>query len=354
MLERTRELLASWTTLRLGGRASRFIVADSEEAIVDAVAGADSRGDALFVLGGGSNVVVGDEGHDGVVVKIASRGVRVARESDGVRIVAAAGEPWDDLVARCVDEGWSGVACMSGIPGLVGATPIQNVGAYGQELADTATRVRVFDREARALVDLSRDACAFTYRDSMFKRTSRYVVVEVELVLRATGDSRVRYAELERALGVASGASAPSRAIRDTVLRLRRAKGMVVDDADPESVSAGSFFVNPVCDAARADAIEARARELGVTTSDERMPRFAMERGRFKLSAGWLIERSGFRKGYGDGRVGISTKHALALVHRGGGTTRELLDLARVVRDGVAQRFGVVLVPEPVLVGCAL
>ena len=350
--------LASRTTLGLGGRAARMVEPSSEAEIVAAVADADARGEPLLVLGGGSNVVIGDEGFAGLAVCVASRGVRVRRgAADGrVLVDAQAGEAWDALVARCVGEGLAGIECMSGIPGLVGATPMQNVGAYGQEVSDTIVSVRAFDRRAGALVDLAAGACGFQYRDSMFKRTDRYVIVAVRFALRddAGLGLPVRSAELERALGLREGERAPAAAIRSAVLALRRAKGMVVDATDPDSVSAGSFFVNPVVTSEVLAATEQRARSDGALGEGATMPRFAMSDARWKLSAGWLIERAGFAKGFTSGHVGVSRKHALALVHRGGGTTRELLDLARVIRDAVHARFGLTLLPEPVLVGCAL
>jgi UDP-N-acetylmuramate dehydrogenase len=363
--------LAPRTTLGLGGRAARLVEASSEAEIVEAVIDADARGEPLFVLGGGSNVVIGDDGFPGVVVRVASRGVRIERASgDDARVLVdvEAGEEWDALVARCVNEGLAGMECMSGIPGLVGATPMQNVGAYGQEVSDTIVSVRAFDRHARALVELDAAACGFHYRDSMFKRTDRYVVVGVRFALRDDGGVAlpVRYAELARALGDGGEgrggggggeeqrARASVLAVRSTVLALRRAKGMVVDAADPDSVSAGSFFVNPVVTADALAAIEARAKSAGVLAGGETMPRFTMSDARWKLSAGWLIERAGFAKGFTSGHVGVSRKHALALVHRGGGTTGELLELARAIRDAVHARFGVTLAPEPVLVGCVL
>jgi UDP-N-acetylmuramate dehydrogenase len=277
-------------------------------------------------------------------------GIDVERSGERVVLHVGAGETWDDLVARAVDEGWTGFEAMSGIPGLVGATPMQNVGAYGSEVSETIVGVRAYDRQARAFVDLTPAACAFSYRASAFKTTDRFVLTRVSFALRDDrgAGSAVRYAELARALAVAEGDRAPIRRVRETVIALRRAKGMVVDPRDPDSTSAGSFFVNPVVDDAGLAAIEMRAGDVGP------MPRFAMPDGAWKLSAGWLIERGGFPKGHTRGHVGVSTKHALALVHRGGGTTNELLDLARAIRDGVEARFGVRLVAEPVLVGCAL
>jgi UDP-N-acetylmuramate dehydrogenase len=355
MQQRAGVPIAPMTTLGLGGRAARFVEAASERDVELAVKDAAARSEPLFVLGGGSNVVVGDDGFAGLVVRMASRGVDVAREGDRVVVDVAAGEEWDALVARSAAEEWSGIEAMSGIPGLVGATPMQNVGAYGQEVADTIVRVRAFDRHAGAFVDIASADCGFSYRTSKLKTSDRWIVVRVVFALRASGDgAAVRYAELARALGVREGDAAPTSTIRDTVLRLRRAKGMVVDGNDPESASAGSFFVNPVVDDDGLRDVEKRARDAGLIGDGETMPRFAMADGRWKLSAGWMIERAGFPKGFGDGAVGVSKKHALALVHRGGGSTRELLDLARTSRDALQARFGIVVVPEPVLVGCSL
>lgn len=355
MQQRASVPIAPMTTLGLGGRAARFVEAAIEDDVALAVRDAEAHGDPLFVLGGGSNVVVGDGGFAGLVVKMATRGIRVERDGDRMIVDVAAGEEWDAFVARAVDEGWSGLEGMSGIPGLVGATPMQNVGAYGEEVADTIVRVRAFDRHAGVFADIAGRDCGFAYRTSKFKTSDRWIIVRVAFTLRADGgESGVRYPELANALQLREGGTAPARTIRDTVLRLRRAKGMVVDAADPDSVSAGSFFVNPVVDDAGLRDVERRVHEGGLAREGETMPRFAMPSGTWKLSAGWMIERAGFPKGFGDGAVGVSRKHALALVHRGGGTTRELLDLARAIRDAVEARFGLVLVPEPVLVGCAL
>lgn len=338
--------LASFTTLRLGGAALRFVRVESVVELEAVVSEADARGEPLLILGGGSNLVIGDEGV-GLVVQIAFDGIEVAKDGDRVRVTVAAGASWDDFVARAVSEGWSGVECLSGIPGLVGATPMQNVGAYGQDVGETIRRVGVFDRGSRSHLWLDREACAFTYRNSYFKGNARYVITQVEFSFAVDPlGAPVRYAELSRALGVAEGARAPAKVIRPMVIDLRRKKGMVIDAADPDSVSAGSFFMNPIV---RADGL--RRIEESIT---EPVPRFAMEGGEFKVPAAWLIERAGFAKGHTAGHVGISQKHALALVHRGGGTTSELLSLARAIREGVRARFGVELVPEPVMVGCSI
>ena len=343
---RLRVPLAPLTTLRIGGPAARMADLEREADVVDAVRDADRSGDPLLVLGEGSNVVVADDGFPGLVVRMNLRGLHVRREGERVVLDVAAGESWDALVARAVGEGWRGLECMSGIPGLVGGTPIQNVGAYGQEVSDAITRVRVFDRARGVFADMDRGACGFGYRASVFKRNERYVVTGVRFDLEVADSSApLRYAELTNALSVEDGARVPLTGARDTVIALRRRKGMVLDPQDPDSVSAGSFFVNPVVDEGILAAVEARA--------GERPPRFDAGDGRFKLAAAWLVERAGFPRGWGTGRVGVSRKHALALVNRGGATSAELLSAAIAIRDGVRVRFGVELEPEPVLVGCS-
>jgi UDP-N-acetylmuramate dehydrogenase len=335
-----RLLLSDLTTLRLGGPARSYVEADSEEAIVAAVRAAAPP---TLVLAGGSNVVVADEGFDGTVVHVRSRGV--TRENG--RLTVAAGEPWDDVVAACVADGLAGIECLAGIPGSTGATPIQNVGAYGQEVAQTIAGVRVLDRARDAVLDLAPEECAFGYRSSRFKYRDRWVVLSVTFALLESGRSEpIRYAELAGALGVELGDRAPLAAVRDAVLELRRGKGMVVDPADPDSVSAGSFFTNPILRAGEFERLAERA-------APERPPAWPEADGRVKTSAAWLIGRAGFRRGYGDGRAGISSKHTLALVNRGGASTAELVALAREIAAGVRERFGVELHPEPVLVGVA-
>ena len=334
-------VLADLTTLRLGGPARTLVTARSEAEIVAAVRGAQPP---VLVLAGGSNLVVADDGFDGTVVHVASRGV----QRDGSRLTAAAGEPWDYLVALTVREGLAGIECLSGIPGSTGATPIQNVGAYGQEVAETITGVRVFDREADAVLDLAPGECGFGYRASRFKYHDRWVVLSVTFELTRTTDSRpVRYAELAGALGVQLGETAPLADVRAAVLALRRRKGMVVSPDDPDSVSAGSFFTNPIMALQDFEALQERA-------APERPPAWPEADGRVKTSAAWLIQRAGFERGYGTGPAGISSKHALALVNRGGARTADLVALAREIRDGVRAAFGVDLHPEPVLVGVSL
>ena len=346
--------LADHTTIRLGGPARDFVAAGTEQDLIQAVGAIDARGEPLLILGGGSNLVVADEGFDGTVVQVATRGVRHGPEPGTVCV--AAGEDWDGVVAGTIAAGLAGLECLSGIPGLAGATPIQNVGAYGQEVCETITQVRAYDRDTRRVRTLDRAACGFGYRTSRFKRDEarRLVVLSVTFQLSAQALSApVRYAELAAALGVEIGDRVPAGQARAAVIALRQRKGMVIDPADPDTRSVGSFFVNPVLDAAALRAVETAARvRCGAGTT---VPRFDAGDGLVKVPAAWLIERAGFAKGYspGDG-ARISSKHTLALVSSGSATTAGLLALAREIRDGVIDAFGVSLTPEPVLIGVTL
>jgi UDP-N-acetylmuramate dehydrogenase len=343
--ESSGELLADHTTLRLGGPASRFVRAATEDALVEAVAAADAAGQPLLVLAGGSNVVVADQGFPGTVVQVATRGVAPDAEEGvacgGVLVTVAAGENWDDLVALAVEKEWVGVEALSGIPGSVGATPIQNVGAYGQEVSQTIASVRVWDRRLRGVRTFANADCGFGYRTSRFKADpGRHVVLSVTFQFREGSlGAPVAYAELARTLGVEVGARGTLVDVRRAVLGLRAGKGMVLDPDDHDTWSAGSFFTNPVV---APDAVP------------EGAPAWPQPDGRMKVGAAWLIEHAGFGKGYGNDRIALSGKHTLALTNRGGATTADLLALAREVRDGVDARFGIRLVSEPVLVGCDL
>jgi UDP-N-acetylmuramate dehydrogenase len=340
------ELLADHTTLRLGGPARSWVRAETEQDLVDAVRTCDEAGEPVLVLAGGSNVVVADEGFDGTVVEVATRGITADHEGDdptcgGVVVTVAAGESWEPFVEHAVGQHWVGVEALSGIPGSVGATPIQNVGAYGQEIAQTLVSVRVWDRMLRGVRTFAAADCRFGYRTSRFKADpGRHVVLDVTFQFRQ-GDlgAAVTYAELAASLGVEPGARAPMADVRRAVLELRRRKGMVLDPADHDTWSAGSFFTNPVVEPSRLP---------------EGAPSWPQPDGDVKTSAAWLIERAGFGKGYGEGAARLSSKHTLALTNRGGATTAELLALAREIRDGVEQRFGIRLVNEPVLVGVEL
>jgi UDP-N-acetylmuramate dehydrogenase len=344
--------LADYTTLRLGGPARGFVRAGTEDELIDAVRSADADGTPVLILGGGSNLVVSDDGFDGTVIQVATRGV--SRDGGPGVLTVAAGEDWDAVVARSVAEGLAGLECLSGIPGLTGATPIQNVGAYGQEVSETITAVRVYDRVTGDVLDIPNGRCDFGYRTSRFRGAGRFVVLGVtfELAVQVLS-APVRYAELAAALGVPVGGQAESAEARAAVIELRQRKGMVIDPADADTRSVGSFFVNPVLDAPALATVEAAARaRCGPQT---RVPHFAAADGLVKVPAAWLIEHAGFGKGYnpGDG-ARISAKHTLALVNAGTASTAALLTLAREIRDGVRDAFGVSLAPEPVLVGVSL
>jgi len=333
-------LLADHTTLRLGGPATGFVVARTEADLIDAVAAADAQDTSVLVLGGGSNLVVADAGFDGTAIRVATSGIAFDRVGDRVVVRVAAGEPWDGIVAACLAEGLAGIECLSGIPGLAGATPIQNVGAYGTEISDVVVGVRVFDRATGAQLRLDVSACGFGYRTSSLKGHDRYLVLGVEISLtRSVNSGPVHYAQLAGELGIDVGATAAIRDVRAAVLELRARKGMLLDPADPDSVSAGSFFTNPILDTADVP---------------PGAPAWPAGDGRVKTSAAWLIEHAGFSRGYRRGPVGLSTKHTLALVNHGGASTSDLLLLARVIRDGVRDTFGVTLEVEPALVGVSL
>ena len=342
MLDRHDVRLASLTTLRLGGPARRLVVATTEAEVIDTVRAADADGEPLLILGGGSNLVVADAGFDGTVLQVATTGVAEGAAGEH-SLQVQAGVDWDHLVSLTVEQGYAGLEALSGIPGRTGAAPIQNVGAYGQEVAQTLVEVRALDRATGDVVTLTSADCAFGYRNSVFKRTGRYVVLAVTFGLEHSHlGAPIRYAELARTLGVETGDRAPAADVRAAVLDLRRSKGMVLDPADHDTWSAGSFFTNPLLGQEQAE------------TLPEDAPRWPTDDGRVKTSAAWLIEHAGFAKGHGDGPAQVSGKHTLALTNRGTATTTDLLDLARKIRAGVHARFGVTLVPEPVLVGVDL
>lgn len=335
--------LAQVTTLRLGGPCADVVVADTEELLVETVAAADSEGAAVLLVAGGSNLVVADDGWPGRVILVRTAGIDV----DGDTVTVAAGQPWDAFVALMVESGRVGVEALSGIPGSVGATPIQNVGAYGQEVADVIDEVLVWDRVRGTERWLPAAQCQFSYRDSVFKqRPADFVVLQVRFRLPMSDVSApVRYAELASSLGIEVGSTAPLHRVREAVLALRRGKGMVLDDDDHDSWSAGSFFTNPVLTVEQAATLPAEA------------PRYPAGDGKLKTSAAWLIQHAGIAKGFAvapDAPVSVSTKHTLALTNRGGARTEDLLELARVIQEQVREVYGLVLEPEPVLVGCAL
>lgn len=351
--------LAPLTTMRVGGPAARLVTVETTDDLVDAVREVDDAGEPLLVLGGGSNLVISDDGFPGTVVHIMTDAVRVesADLCSGATVRIEAGAVWDDIVARAVEEGWAGIEALSGIPGSVGATPVQNVGAYGQEVAQTIAQVRVWDREEQRVRTFANADCAFTYRHSLFKGSTfrgggRYVVLEVVYQLELADLSRpVAYADLARQLDVEVGTRVPLADAREAVLAQRRLRGMVLDAADHDTWSCGSFFTNPILTVGEFETLERLAESMRISP-----PRFPGPDGMVKTSAAWLIDQAGFAKGYAlpGSPASLSTKHTLAVTNRGSARAADIVELARHVRDGVEQVFGVRLVNEPVLVGLEL
>jgi UDP-N-acetylmuramate dehydrogenase len=344
--------LAPLTTLRIGGPARFFAEAREEDELLAAFSFAEQRSLPLFILGGGSNALVADEGFPGLVVHVALKGVTWRDEGDEVIGAARAGEDWDELVSQCVERDLAGVECLSGIPGSVGGTPIQNVGAYGQEVSETITSVRVFDRLAGGFTELSNEQCQFGYRSSAFNTTARdrYVVTAVAYALKPHGEPAIRYPDLKNFFSNVS--LRPSlRLTREAVREIRARKAMLIAPDDPDCRSAGSFFKNPVVTSETFDRIEGITRERNLICGVKGVPNFPAGDGKVKVPAAWLIERAGFHKGYSRGRVGISSKHTLAIVNRGGATAREVIGLMKEIQERVVEKFGVSLMPEPVFVG---
>ncbi|WP_068278436.1 UDP-N-acetylmuramate dehydrogenase [Aldersonia kunmingensis] len=341
--------LAGLTTLRVGGPAAILAECASTETLVAAVHALDMAGVPTLILAGGSNLLVSDAGFDGVVVRVANDGVAI----EGNRVVVQAGAVWDDVVAKTVSAGFGGLECLSGIPGSAGATPVQNVGAYGVEIASLLRRVQLLDRRTGDVAWVGPEALGLGYRTSVLKHRDDALVLAAELELHPDGVSEpLGYRELASALDANEGERRPAAQVRDAVLGLRRGKGMVLDGADNDTWSAGSFFTNPIVSPDRIDGVLAA---IAARVGDARIPRYPAEAG-VKLSAGWLIERAGFAKGHPgpDAPARLSTKHTLALTNRGAASAADLVALAREVRDGVEAAFGVRLEPEPVLVGHAL
>jgi UDP-N-acetylmuramate dehydrogenase len=339
--------LAERTTMGVGGYAAHYARAESEADLREALAWANAQNVDVRVLGGGSNIVVADAGFPGLVIETAMCGISATERDGRAYVRAAAGEPWDAFVADMVRHGYQGVECLSGIPGRVGATPIQNVGAYGQDVSETIESLRAWDRETDAARTFRADECQFAYRDSFFKAhaAGRYVVTEVTFRLRLNAPPAIRYAELQRHFAE-QDKSAPSLAeVRETVIQLRRSKSMVLDASDPNSRSCGSFFLNPVLGASALGAFLERA------SGEAAVPQFPQPDGSVKLSAGWLIEHAGLPRGTRDGNVGLSSKHALAIVAYAGARAGDVLRFAEWVQRRVAERFGVRLEPEPVIWG---
>jgi UDP-N-acetylmuramate dehydrogenase len=339
--------LAPYTTLKVGGPARYFVEARSEAEIVDALSYARENLIEIFVLGGGSNLVVSDTGWPGLVLKVAVSGIDIAEQNSKCLFVAGAGEDWDGLVAQSVKQNCAGIECMSGIPGTVGGTPVQNVGAYGQEVAETITSVRIIDTASGEVNEMSNAECGFSYRTSLFNTSEkdRYIVTRVSYALVSGGAPRVEYADLKRHFAAAS--SPPGLLdVRNAVRSIRASKGMLISAEDDDTRSAGSFFKNPIISAGEYDRIAALP-----ASSEQKPPRFSAPDGQVKVSAAWLVERSGFHKGYTEGRVGISHKHSLAIVNRGGATAADIVNLKNKVQQRVLKTFGVQLHPEPVFVG---
>jgi UDP-N-acetylmuramate dehydrogenase len=340
--------LAPYTTFQIGGPARWFAEAASEDDIAAGIAFASERQLPLFILGGGSNLLVSDAGFSGLVLRIALRGIASAQEGGRWTFSAAAGEDWDGFVAHAVAANCSGVECLSGIPGTVGGTPVQNVGAYGQEVSQTILAVRAYDRKTAQFVTLPAAACGFSYRRSIFNTTERerYVVSRVDYALRKDASASAAYADLVKYFAARDVVSPTLAQVRDAVRSIRAQKGMLLVPGDADCRSAGSFFKNPVVPVATLDSLA-----VGLGIEKQRIPAYPAQDGEVKLSAAWLIERAGFAKGYALGNAGISSRHTLALINRGGASAAEVLALRDRVTEAVASRFAVRLEPEPVWLG---
>lgn len=352
---RENTLLAPYTTLRIGGPARWFVDASSEDELLEAVSFARSKGAPIFILGGGSNLLVSDKGFPGVVIHVSNKGIREEMDRTATIFTVAAGEDWDSFVSQMVERDFAGVECLAGIPGTVGGTPVQNVGAYGQEVASTIVCVRALDRTKSRMVEFSNAQCQFGYRRSLFNSTARerYIVTHVSFRLRLNGQPSLAYKDLAEAF--ADATSAPSLAeVSEKVRSIRQTKGMLLVDGDPDCLSAGSFFKNPVVTESQLADISARVTKeahLAGLPAAETIPHFAAEPGTVKLLAGWLIERAGFPRGFTLGGAGISRRHTLALVNRGQATSAEILALRDQIRKRVVAQFGILLEQEPVYVG---
>ena len=336
--------LAPLTTIGIGGPARFFFRATDVDELREALEWAREENLRVFILGGGSNLLISDAGFDGLVIQLDLRGITVESEdAEHAMVKVAASEPWDPFVAYAVENGWAGVECLSGIPGSTGATPIQNVGAYGQDVSETIVRVETYDRVLRIVVWFTNWDCRFGYRSSLFKNyeRDRYVVLSVTFRLRRGGCATIRYPELQKFVEQRGVSTDDLEGVREAVIAIRKRKGMVIDPADPDTRSDGSFFMNPVLPAARYEDFAARAPEAPHYPSGDEV----------KLSAAWLIEHAGFGKGFVHGNVGLSSKHSLAVINRGGGKAAEVLELVRMIQEKVRERFGVEIHPEPNFIG---
>jgi UDP-N-acetylmuramate dehydrogenase len=349
--------LAPFTTLKIGGPARFFVQAGTEEQVVEAFEHAAAKSLDLFVLGGGSNILVSDSGFYGLVLQVALKGVAVEeqpprprnaatpplKERELIKITAQAGEDWDNFVEFCVSNDLVGVECLSGIPGFIGGTPVQNVGAYGQEVSETIVSVRCFDRQSKTIVDLANSDCGFSYRKSIFNSTHResYIVLAVTYELKKGGEPKIAYKDIREYF---AGRTPTLRETRDAVVQIRRAKSMVIDEHDPNSRSAGSFFKNPIVPFEKLG-------EISTNQDIEKVPHFPVGDSSVKIPAAWLIERSGFQKGFRLGNAAISTNHSLALVNLGSASAAEIIALKDMIQSAVEEKFGISLQPEPIFVG---
>ena len=335
--------LASLTTLKIGGAARLCVRAETEDHLIEAFNFAEENGFELFILGGGSNILIADNGFDGLVLQIALKGISV----EGNLVTAAAGEDWDEFCGFCVENNLAGIECLSGIPGFVGGTPVQNVGAYGQEVSETIVSVRVFDRKSKELLELTNADCKFGYRTSIFNTTdkNRFIVLSVTYKLKPGGKPKIVYKDLREAFGEHKPDLIETR---ETVRKIRAKKAMLVRQGGSDSNSAGSFFKNPIVEQVKFAEIVETAKKLGI----ENVPSFIADDSKVKIPAAWLIEKSGFHKGFKKGNAGLSTKHTLALTNRGGATAFEILALKDEIQKKVKEQFDVELIPEPVFVGC--
>jgi UDP-N-acetylmuramate dehydrogenase len=336
--------LAPYTTFKIGGPARWFAEATSEAEILEAVSFARERGAPLFVLGGGSNVLVSDSGFAGLLLRICLRGIREHFDDDTLVLQVEAGENWDRLVSHAVSVDCAGIECLAGIPGTAGGTPIQNVGAHGQEVSERIVAVRALNLQSGSFVEMTAAECRFGYRQSIFNTSAKgqFIVTRVDYALIAGGAPTLSYADLQRHFE--GGGQVPSLAkVADAVRQIRRSKGMYLVEGDPDCASAGSFFKNPVVDRSELERIAAAVPPA------TKIPQFPAEDGKVKLAAAWLVEQAGFSKGYGNGRVGISSRHTLALINRGGASAAEVLALSEEIVAGVEKKFGIWLRREPVL-----
>ncbi len=339
--------LKNLTTLKIGGLARFFVSAETEEEVVEAIGFAEENTLEIFILGGGSNVLIADEGFDGLVLQVNLRGIEFENETDGiVKVSARAGEDWDEFVGICVEKNLAGIECLSGIPGLIGGTPIQNVGAYGQEVSETISTVRVFDRRSKELLVLKKSDCKFKYRSSIFNTTekNRFIVLAVDYILRKNGEPKIVYKDL---IDLFERKTPDLHETRVAVCRIRAEKAMLVRQVGLDSQSAGSFFKNPVIGRTKFAEVVETAENLGI----ENIPGFAVDSKNIKIPAAWLIEKAGFHKGFVKGNAGLSTKHALALTNRGNATAKDIIELKNEIQKKVKEIFGIELTPEPVFVG---